>query len=189
MKKIFTILSLVISTSISTSAQVRSNNINTNTKEAGNTVIIANKEGRFMLGTNTKLNYSTLTPEDGESQSILLLNGLLGYFISNNFSCGVSLSHASKTIFEDEASSGYGGFLRYYSENFYSHLGYNVGDYLYLGVLPIEEYGGIDLGFGYCVWIGDHIAFEPSILYTILRSEGDFIGNKLDFQIGFGVYL
>lgn len=173
MKKIFTILSLVILTSLSTSAQLR--------------------QGSFMIGTNTDFNYSTLTPaedEDGESQSILLFNSLLGYFISENVSCGISLSHASKTLMDDKSSTGYGGFFRYYSDNsFYSHIGYNMGEYLYLGLLPLEDYGGIDLGFGYCVWIGDHIAFEPSVLYTILRSEGEFIGTKLDLQVGFGVYL
>ena len=148
--------------------------------------------GSMFIGTNSDFTYSTLTDEDGDdASSILLINGQFGYFFTENICGGVSLSHASKTLFSDESVTGYGLFGRYYSNAlFYCHLGYNMGEYsLYGPVFPIEDYSGIDLGIGYCVWLGDNITLEPSLLYTLMSQDGEREANKLDIQVGFGIYF
>ena len=71
----------------------------------------------------------------------------------------------------------------------YTHLGYETGDHVLFGIMPIRDYSGLTLGFGYCVWLGNNIAFEPSLMYTNMNSDGERLGSTFDVKLGFGLYF
>ena len=145
-------------------------------------------QGSMLVGTTSNLSHSTLTPDGEDGESVLFLNGQYGYFFADNICGGLGLNYMSV---DGESSTGFGLFGRYYfmEGEMYGHIGYDMGDYLLYGFFPVEDYSGINLGAGYCVWLGDNITLEPSLLYTMMKAEGETLGTNLDVRVGFGVYF
>ena len=170
MKKIFTILSLMVVSFILT-AQTTG-------------------KGSMLIGTASNFTHSTLTPDGGDGESILFLNGQYGYFFADNICGGAGINYMSV---DGETATGLGLFGRYYFQEgkMYGHIGFDTGDYLLYGVpmFAIEDYSGINLGFGYCVWLGDNITLEPSLMYTNMSADGERIGSTFDIKFGFGIYF
>jgi len=145
-------------------------------------------QGSMFVGTTSNFSHSTLTPDGGDGESILRLNGQYGYFFADNICGGAGLNYMSS---DGDSYTGFGLFGRYYflEGKMYGHLGLDMGDYLLGGIWPIEDYSGINLGAGYCVWLGDNITLEPSLLYTMMKSDGETLGTNLDIKVGFGIYF
>ena len=145
-------------------------------------------QGSMMVGTSSNLNYNSFTPDGGDADATITLNGHYGYFFVDNLCGGVGLNYMSN---DGDSYTGFGLFGRYYflEGKMYGHLGLDMGDYLLGGIWPIEDYSGINLGAGYCVWLGDNITLEPSLLYTMMKSDGETLGTNLDIKVGFGIYF
>ena len=147
-------------------------------------------QGSMLVGATSNFTHSTLTPDGDDGESIIFLNGQYGYFFADNICGGVGLNYMSV---DGENTTGLGLYGRYYfmEGKMYGHAGYDTGDYLLYGIpfLPIEDYSGINLGVGYCVWLGDNITFEPSLMYTMMNADGETLGTILDIKVGFGVYF
>lgn len=146
-------------------------------------------KGSMIVGTTTSFKHSTLTSDGGDdSESFIFLNGQCGYFFDDNVCGGGSINYMSV---DAETITGIGLFGRYYFQQgtMYTHLGYETGDHVLYGIMPIRDYSGLTLGFGYCVWLGNNIAFEPSLMYTSMNSDGERLGSTFDVKLGFGLYF
>ena len=107
---------------------------------------------------------------------------------ADNICGGSGLNYMSV---DGDSYTGFGFFGRYYflEVKMYGYLGLDMEDYILWGIFPIEDYSGINLGAGYCVWLGDNITFEASLLYTMIKSSGEILGANLDIKVGFGIYF
>ena len=90
-------------------------------------------QGSMFIGTTSNFSHSTLTPDGGDGESILRLNGQYGYFFADNVCGGVGLNYMSS---DGESTTGFGLFGRYYfmEGQMYGHVGYDTGDYLLYGI-------------------------------------------------------
>ena len=38
-------------------------------------------------------------------------------------------------------------------------------------------------------WLGNNITLAPSLMYTMMKADGETLGTNLDVRVGFGIYF
>ena len=122
--------------------------------------------------------------DDALSQLNLNVNG--GYFVIDNLMVSALLGISTmKWGDSDGGTTTFGIGARYYIN----------------GIFPMISYGsskekdadeGVSLlsfGAGYAVMLNDNVAFEPSITYGMVSSDGENIANVLGINFGFGIHF
>ncbi len=128
----------------------------------------------------------------------------VGYFFMDGLVAGLELNfQSSSTKFDDDEKVtthgfGVGPFARYYLDNgLFGEVFVGVGSVKVEAPFFGEQKSslfGYRLGVGYAIFLGDHIAIEPSIMYDresqkVKDSDAKSILSVIEIGIGLKAYL
>lgn len=135
------------------------------------------EKGTVLAGAASNLNFTSLSPDNGDNYSIFDLSLKGGYFFMDNVTAGLNLGYQK---IDDFTVSTFGLFGRYYYQGkFFGGVGFNVVKY--------ENQDGqtsIPFEVGYAAFITRNIAVEPSLNLAIGEDNTSF-----GFRVGFSLYL
>ena len=197
MKRIFTLLTLMLALATFSFAQT----------EQGNFLVGGGASYSF---DKNKFERGSTTTDVGKSSEISF-NPNFGYFVINGLAVGLSINlNSSKFEAEDNggevksSSVSFGPFVKYYhSSNFFGMAGFGVGSGRTestgpLGFTSESEWGVSNwiIGGGYAIFLNDNVSIEPMLSYGSVRvtdkdedPEEVNIDNGLTFSIGFQIFL
>ena len=148
-------------------------------------------QGGWVVGASSNLGF-TSESQDGvaDNTSTINLGTRAGYFIIDNLSLGLLLNfnNESQGDFKDTQTT-IGPWARYYvGGQFFLGAAYGIGSNKSdNGVTETKTSGGnLLLEAGYPIFMGDNVAIEPALNYTM--GMGDFDGRS-SFGVGVGFML
>jgi hypothetical protein len=140
-------------------------------------------QGAILVGANSNLNFSSISPDGGDSYSSFNLEGKVGYFFVENLAAGLLLDYNK----EDEFSQiGFGLFGRYYvNGNIILGANFTTNKWDFGG--SDASATGLGLEGGYAAFITDNIAIEPTLNLNLY--SGDIDQTVFGLNVGFSLYL
>ena len=157
MKKLFTILCAAI-LSLGVSAQTES--------------------GNMVVGVNSNFEFASISPEGGDSESIMNLAASGGYFVADNIAVMALFGYAK--MGDADATTSFGIGARYYMNSLYGGVAY---------IIPAEDMSTIHIEAGYVHMLTDNISLQPSLSYGMTSYDGEAAYSTLGLRIGFGLYF
>ncbi len=143
---------------------------------AGATSAQINK-GSVLVGASSNMNFTSISPDNGDNYSIFDLSLKGGYFFMDNVTVGLNLGYQK---YSDLTVSTFGLFGRYYYKGkFFGGTGFNVITYE-----NQDSQTSIPFEVGYAAFITENIAVEPSLNLGIEENYTSF-----GFRVGFSLYL
>jgi hypothetical protein len=140
-------------------------------------------QGTILVGAGSNFGFTNVSPDGGDSYSVVDLQGKVGYFFIDNLTAGINLDYNK---IDESSRVGFGIFGRYYLNNVII-LGATLGTAKY-------DYGASDasstwLGIegGYAAFLTDNIAVEPTL--NIDLYSGDFDQTNFGLNVGFSLYF
>lgn len=137
-------------------------------------------KGTFLVNGASTLNFQS-NNEDAGDDSDLSLGVRGGYFFMDNLAAGLTVAY-SKNSEADDASTGFGPFVRYYVNGKII-----VGASYVLGKAGDFKENTLGLEAGYAIFANDAIAIEPTVYYQMY--SGDAEGASFGLNVGISVYL
>jgi hypothetical protein len=134
-------------------------------------------KGSVLVGASSNMNFTSISPDNGDNYSIFDLSLKGGYFFIDNFTVGLNLGYQK---LDDFTISTFGLFGRYYYQGkFFGGVGFSVIDYE-----NQDSQTSIPFEIGYAAFITDNIAVEPSLNLGIAEDNTSF-----GLRVGFSLYL
>jgi hypothetical protein len=134
-------------------------------------------KGSVLVGASSNMNFTSISPDNGDNYSIFDLSLKGGYFFMDNVTVGLNLGYQK---LDDFTISTFGLFGRYYYKGkFFGGTGFNVIKYE-----NQDSQTSIPFELGYAAFITENIAVEPSLNLGIAEDNTSF-----GLRVGFSLYL
>lgn len=151
-------------------------------------------KGKMMFGAG--FSYSDLNSSGSPTYSVLDINALIGFFVSNRIALGPIIGYTKQSQAGNELHAfNFGMIVRpyLYKNAFLDITGLYHKEEL---VWPVRggtnseelQYFSFGLGAGYSFFLNNHIAFEPGFYYRRFIAESNH-GTRLSFQLGLQIFL
>ena len=145
------------------------------------------EQGGWLIGASSNLGFTSQKHKDADdATNTLNFDVKAGYFLMDNLAAGLDFGYFNSKTGDAEAGlTNIGLFARYYfNGTFYAGAGFTS-----TSVKDGDSGSWINLEAGYPVWMGDNVALEPSLNYSI--GGGDLYEDVSSFglNVGFSLYF
>lgn len=152
----------------------------------------ATSKGSVVLSGSSNLSFSSVSPDEGDSENQFVIKTSFGNFVTDNFAVGATLNYED---YESASSFLLGPTLRYYfgTSNIKPFI---QGEYLF-GNIKYDDYYDDDekfdvnafaIGGGAAFFLNQHISIDLSISYNTMSIEDDD-SNGIAIDAGISVYF
>ena len=148
-------------------------------------------QGGWLIGASSDLSFTKTKRGDADASTFNFDTGA-GYFLADNLVAGLNIGFekSDELLGVDITTTAIGPFARYYlGGTFFVGAGYaatsmkldGLGDAVKGSLLAFEA--------GYPIWLGDNVALEPGLNYSI--GSGDLYEDTSIFgvDVGFSLYF
>ncbi|MBL7875000.1 MAG: hypothetical protein JNL53_05020 [Cyclobacteriaceae bacterium] len=134
-------------------------------------------KGTILGGASSNLNFSSVSPDTGDSYTLFDLSLKGGYFVIDNVVAGANLGYQKV---DDFSYTSFGVFGRYYYQGkFFGGAGFTINTFE-----DSDSQTLIPFEVGYAAFINEVIAVEPSLNFSIGEDY-----NTFGFRVGFTLYF
>lgn len=160
-------------------------------KNSNENFTASTSKGKVILSGSSNLSFSSVSPDEGDSENQFVIKTSFGNFVTDNFAVGAILNYED---YESASSFLLGPTLRYYfgTSNIKPFI---QGEYLF-GNIKYDDYYDDDeysinafaIGGGAAFFLNQHISIDLSISYNTMSIEDDD-SNGIAIDAGISVYF